>query len=96
MAILGGGIYDFQTYEVDFIAKYQGWSLQAEGYYRHQRVRSHDSEPRIRSTTVPLGPQVELGQAWGWYDEVGKSIIPRKLEVAVRYGCHGSIHSSNP
>ena len=38
--LLGGGIYDFQTYEVDFIAKYQGWSLQAEGYYRHQRVRN--------------------------------------------------------
>ncbi len=41
--LLGGGIYDFQTYEVDFIAKYQGWSLQAEGYYRHQRVRNADS-----------------------------------------------------
>ncbi len=55
--LLGGGIYDFQTYEADFIAKYQGWSLQAEGYYRHQRVRSHDSEqshsiPR-RSRLVP-------------------------------------------
>ena len=39
--LLGGGIYDFQTYEADFIAKYQGWSLQAEGYYRHQRVRNN-------------------------------------------------------
>ena len=39
--LLGGGIYDFQTYEVDFIAKYQGWSLQSEGYYRHQRVRNY-------------------------------------------------------
>ena len=35
--LLGGGVYDFQTYEVDLIAKYQGWSLQSEGYYRHQR-----------------------------------------------------------
>jgi len=29
---------------------------------------------------------VDLGQAWGWYVQVGKYIIPRKLELAVRYG----------
>jgi hypothetical protein len=29
---------------------------------------------------------VNLGQAYGWYAQVGKYIIPRKLEVAVRYG----------
>lgn len=85
--LLGGGIYDFQTYEVDLIAKYQGWSLQAEGYYRHQRVRSHDSEAiAFDPSTQPLGPQVELGQAYGWYVQVGKYIIPRKLELAARYG----------
>ena len=85
--LLGGGIYDFQTYEVDLIAKYQGWSLQAEGYYRHQRVRSHDSETiAFDPSTQPFGPQVELGQAWGWYVQVGKYIIPRKLEIAARYG----------
>ena len=85
--LLGGGIYDFQTYEVDFIAKYLGWSLQAEGYYRHQRVRSHDSEViAFDPTTQPVGPQVNLGQAWGWYAQVGKYIIPRKLELATRYG----------
>ena len=27
-----------------------------------------------------------LGQAWGWYSQIGKYIIPRKLEIAVRYG----------
>lgn len=90
--LLGGGIYDFQTYETDFIAKYQGWSLQSEGYYRHQRVRNKDAgtEPFDLSTipTSPLavGPPVDLGQAWGWYVQVGKYIIPRKLELAVRYG----------
>ncbi len=85
--LLGGGIYDFQTYEVDVIGKYLGWSLQAEGYYRHQRVRSHDSQTiAFDPTTNPTGPQVELGQAWGWYAQVGKYVIPRKLEVAVRYG----------
>ncbi|HJU04557.1 MAG TPA: hypothetical protein VJ692_05345 [Nitrospiraceae bacterium] len=85
--LLGGGIYDFQTYEADFIAKYQGWSLQTEGYYRHQRVRSHDSQTiAFDPATQPFGPQVELGQAWGWYVQVGKYVIPRKLEIAARYG----------
>jgi hypothetical protein len=86
--LLGGGIYDFQTYEVDFIAKYQGWSLQAEGYYRHQRVRNADSGtiPFDPATAAVLGPPVELGQAYGWYAQVGKYVIPRKLELAFRYG----------
>ena len=86
--LLAGGIYDFQTYETDFIAKYQGWSLQAEGYYRHQRVRNSDagSVAFNPTTNVILGPPVNLGQAWGWYAQVGKYVIPRKLELAVRYG----------
>jgi hypothetical protein len=89
--LLGGGIYDFQTYETDFITKYQGWSLQAEGYYRHQRVRNTDAGTLpFDLTTIPKafiqGPPVDLGQAWGWYVQVGKYIIPRKLELAVRYG----------
>jgi hypothetical protein len=89
--LLAGGIYDFQTYEVDLIAKYQGWSLQSEGFYRHQRVRDTNSGTiPFDLSTVPapqfLGPPVDLGQAWGWYVQVGKYLIPRKLEVAVRYG----------
>lgn len=89
--LLAGGIYDFQTYEVDLIAKYQGWSLQSEGYYRHQRVRNSDSGTvPFDLSTIPapqfLGPPVDLGQAWGWYVQVGKYLIPRKLEVAARYG----------
>lgn len=86
--LLGGGVYDFQTYETDVIAKYQGWALQAEGYYRHQRLRNSDDGtiPFDPATAVTLGPPVDLGQAWGWYAQVGKYIIPRKLELAVRYG----------
>lgn len=86
--LLGGGVYDFQTYEVDLIAKYQGWSIQAEAYYRHQRVRSADDGtiPFDPTTGVTLGPPVELGQAYGWYAQVGKYIVPRKLELAIRYG----------
>ena len=90
--LLGGGIYDFQTYETDFIAKYQGWSLQTEGYYRHQRVRNKDAGTQpfdngtIPTSPLAVGPPVDLGQAWGYYVQVGKYIIPRKLELAVRYG----------
>jgi hypothetical protein len=86
--LLGGGIYDFQTYETDFILKYQGYSLQAEGYYRHQRVRNRNdgTVPFAPATAIVQGPPVDLGQAWGWYAQVGKYIIPRKLELAVRYG----------
>ncbi len=90
--LLGGGIYDFQTYETDFIGKYQGWSLQAEGYYRHQKVRNPDSGTQpfdlgtIPTSPLAVGPPVDLGQAWGWYAQVGKYIIPRKFEIAVRYG----------
>ena len=89
--LLGGGIWDFQTYEADFIAKYQGWSFQAEGYYRHQRLRNANSgTSAFDLNTIPaaqfLGPPVTLGQAYGWYAQVGKYIIPRKLELAVRYG----------
>lgn len=89
--LLAGGIWDFQTYEADFIAKYQGWSFQAEGYYRHQRLRNANSgTSAFDLNTIPaaqfLGPPVNLGQAYGWYAQVGKYIIPRKLELAVRYG----------
>jgi hypothetical protein len=89
--LLAGGVYDFQTYEVDLIAKYHGWSLQSEGFYRHQRVRHTDSGTvPFDLSTIPapqfLGPPVDLGQAWGWYVQAGKYLIPRKLEVAVRYG----------
>lgn len=29
---------------------------------------------------------MNLGQAYGWYAQAGKYVIPRKLELAVRYG----------
>lgn len=90
--LLGGGIYDFHTYELDFIAKYQGWSIQAEGYFRDQHVRNPDSGATpfdlgtIPTSPLAVGPPVALGDAWGWYVQVGKYIIPRKLEIATRYG----------
>jgi hypothetical protein len=90
--LLGGGIYDFHTFELDFIGKYQGWAIQAEGFFREQDVRNADSGTRpFDLNTIPrdpraVGPPVWLGDAWGWYVQVGKYVIPRKLELAVRYG----------
>jgi hypothetical protein len=92
--LLGGGIYDFHTFELDFIAKYEGWSIQAEGFYRDQNVRNKDAGTRpfdlgtIPTSPLAVGPPVNLGDAWGWYVQVGKYVIPRKLEVAARYGIH--------
>ncbi len=43
--LLGGGIYDFQTYETDFIAKYQGWSLQTEGTFGTNGCETRMPEP---------------------------------------------------
>jgi len=90
--LLGGGIYDFQTFNLDYIAKYRGWSLQAEGFYRIQHVRNAVSGTQpfdlstIPKSPLAVGPPVSLGDAWGWYVQAGKYVIPRKLEVAVRYG----------
>ena len=69
--LLGAGIVDFQTWGVDFIARYRGWALQAEGYIRQQQVRGGNST---------------VGSATGWYAMLGHYVVPRKLEVAVRYG----------
>lgn len=69
--LVGAGIIDFQTGGVDFIARYRGWALQAEGYIRQQQVR---------------GGNPSVGNATGWYAMLGHYVVPRKLEVAVRYG----------
>ena len=92
--LLGGGIYDFHTFELDFITKYEGWSIQAEGFYRIQDVRNSDAGTKpfdlgtIPTSPLAVGPPVSLGDAWGWYVQVGKYVVPRKLELAVRYGIH--------
>lgn len=86
--LLGGGIWDLQTYELDVTYKYHGWAFQAEGYYRHQRQRDGGDAGTIpfATNTAEDITSPEIGQAWGWYAQLGKFIIPRKLEVAVRYG----------
>jgi len=68
--LLGAGFIDFQTYEVDLIAKYRGWALQAEGFIRQQQVRGGNSD---------------VGNATGWYVQLSKYVIPRKMEFSTRY-----------
>ncbi len=49
---LGGGIYDSETWELDFVHKYHGWAFQAKAV-PHQKVRdNHGSrKPGLRFPT---------------------------------------------
>ena len=67
---LGNGIIDYSTWTVDSVAKYRGWSLQGEYYFKN--VDRHDKGKR-------------LGHASGWYAQSGYYVIPRRLELAARY-----------
>ncbi len=67
---LGNGIIDYSTWTLDAVAKYRGWSMQGEYYFKN--VDRHDK-----------GKQ--LGHASGWYAQGGYYLIPRKLELAARY-----------
>lgn len=69
--LLGAGIVDLTTVGFDMVARYQGWAFQAEYYYRRQVAR---------------GGNASLGDATGWYAMLGHYVVPRHLEVAVRYG----------
>ena len=94
--LLAGGIYDFQTYEVDFIAKYQGWAFQAEGYYRHQRVRNSDGRiHRIRpgNQCYPWA----TGRTWPSLRVVraGRQIHhPPQVGACLSVRIHGSVHQT--
>jgi hypothetical protein len=67
---LGNGIIDYSTWAVDLVAKYRGWSLQGEYYFKN--MNRHDKGLR-------------LGHAAGWYVQTGYYVIPRRLELAARY-----------
>ena len=67
---LGNGIIDYSTWAVDYVAKYRGWSAQAEYYFKN--VNRHDKG-------------LQLGNAAGWYAQTGYYLIPRRLELAARY-----------
>ena len=69
--LLNQGVADIGTGGLDFILKYKGFSLQAEGFVRN--VDTHDHSKRI-------------GNATGYYVQTGYFLIPSKFEVVGRYG----------
>jgi Phosphate-selective porin O and P len=69
--LLNQGIVDIGTAGTDFVFKYQGFSLQGEGFFRN--VDTHDHSKRI-------------GNATGYYIQGGYFIVPRTIEVVGRYG----------
>jgi phosphate-selective porin len=68
--LLNQGVVDIGTGGLDFILKYRGFSLQAEGFVRN--VDTHDHAKRI-------------GNATGYYVQGGYFVLPGKLEVVGRW-----------
>lgn len=73
--LLGNGVLNLTTWTLDTNIKYRGWSLHGEFYYRNNTLR----EQVIRN--IPR----QLGNSTGWYVQSGYYLIPKRLEVAVRY-----------
>ncbi len=73
--LLGNGVMNLTTWTLDTNIKYRGWSLHGEFYYRNNTLR----EQVIRN--IPR----QLGNSTGWYVQSGYYLIPKQLEVAVRY-----------
>ena len=68
--LLNQGIVDIGTTGVDFVFKYNGFSLQGEGFVRN--VDTHDQSKQI-------------GNATGYYVQAGYFILPGTLEVVGRW-----------
>ncbi len=68
--LLNQGVADIGTGGLDFILKYKGFSLQAEGFVRN--VDTHDHSKRI-------------GNATGYYVQAGYFLVPKTIEVVGRY-----------
>jgi hypothetical protein len=73
--LLGNGVMNLTTWTLDTNIKYRGWSLHSEFYFRNNTLR----EQVIRN--IPR----QLGNSTGWYVQSGYYLIPKRLEVAVRY-----------
>ncbi len=87
--MLGWGVVDFSTWNLDYAFKYRGFSLQAEYYFR-TTTRHNKGLPCMQtvSTTNPtctIFAPGQLGNSTGWYVQSGYYLIPRKLEFAGRY-----------
>ena len=68
--LLNQGVVDIGTGGLDFILKYRGFSLQAEGFVRNVDTRD---------------PSKRIGNATGYYVQGGYFVLPGKLEVVGRW-----------
>lgn len=73
--LLGNGVMNLTTWALDANIKYRGWSLHSEFYYRNNTLRN------LVIRNIPR----QLGNSTGWYVQSGYYLIPKRLEVAVRY-----------
>lgn len=73
--LLGNGVMNLTTWALDANVKYRGWSLHGEYYYRNNTLRD------LVIRNIPR----QLGNSTGWYVQSGYYLIPKRLEVAVRY-----------
>ncbi|MDE3242317.1 MAG: hypothetical protein KGO52_06320 [Nitrospirota bacterium] len=86
---LGWGVLDFSTWNLDYVFKYRGFSLQAEYYFKN--VTRHDKGlpcmvgGTTGSPTCTARAPGLLGNATGWYVQSGYYLIPRKVEAAARF-----------
>ncbi|MDP1946123.1 MAG: porin [Nitrospirota bacterium] len=86
---LGWGLLDYSTYALDGVFKYRGFSLQGEWYWknvnRHQKTVPYLGTPGANGPGSGGYAPSLLGNATGWYVQSGYFVVPRKLQVAVRY-----------
>lgn len=86
---LGWGLLDYSTYAFDGVFKYRGFSLQGEWYWknvnRHQKTVPYLGTPGANGPGSGGYAPSLLGNATGWYVQSGYFVVPRKLQVAVRY-----------
>ncbi len=86
---LGWGVVDFSTWNLDYVFKYRGFSLQTEYYFknvtRHEKGLPCMVGGTTGSPTCTVRAPGLLGNATGWYVQTGYYLVPRKVEVAGRY-----------
>jgi hypothetical protein len=96
---LGWGIVDYSTWAVDYVAKYRGFSLQAEYYFKN--VTRHEKglpclQRNAANTACTAYAPGQLGNATGWYATSGYYLVPRTVELAARYSYWDpDTHSAN-
>ena len=66
--------FDVLLYTVDVAAKYGGWSMDAEGYYR-----------RLSNLVTTTGDELDAVDQTGYVVQGGRFLVPRRWDINVRY-----------